>query len=246
MKEMVFNIYADAEALSEGAADFFSQKVRETIEDKGHCSICLSGGSTPKAMFEHLASASFFSQIAWESIHIFWGDERCVPFDSPDSNARMAFETLLDHVPIPAEQIHTIHGELEPSLAAQTYEEDLKRFFQGKSPAFDLIFLGLGGDGHTASLFPYTPILDEDERWVKEVYVDKLNTHRISLTAPFINRSDAIAFLVSGEQKAAILHEVLTAPVDTPRLPAQLITTGSKRVRWLLDEAAAQKIKGLV
>jgi 6-phosphogluconolactonase len=181
--------------------------------------------------------------VPWENTHVFWGDERCVPSDDARSNERMAREALLDHVPIPASQIHPIQCVHAPNQVARQYEALLRTFFAEQPPRFDLVLLGLGENGHTASLFPGTPVLDERERWVADVYVAEQNLYRITLTAPLINQAALVVFLVAGNTKARVLSEVLEGLRDIHRLPAQLIQPTKGDLRWLVDRPAADMLK---
>ena len=173
----------------------------------------------------------------------FGGDERCVPAGHPDSNYRMAYQTWLKRVPIPAGNLHRLAGEMDPKAAAAEYETELRAFFAGEAfPHFDMVLLGLGGDGHTASLFPGAEAVNERERWVVGQYVEKLAAWRLTLTPPAINVAREVTFLVSGEAKAAILHQVLAATYEPERLPAQVVRPVAGRVVWLVDEAAAAQL----
>ncbi|HKK07024.1 MAG: 6-phosphogluconolactonase [Gammaproteobacteria bacterium] len=219
----------------------------EAVTAHNRFHVALAGGSTPRRLYETLASLGGDGQTGpdWAHTCIYFGDERAVPPDHPDSNYRMARESLLDQVPLPPEQVHRIRAE-EADLphAARSYAELLNRELpldEEAMPAFDLVLLGLGEDGHTASLFPDTEILAEHERLVAPVYVDRLNAWRVSLTLPVLNHARHIMVLVSGEAKAAIAHRVLDLP-PAPALPAQLLApTGS--LEWFLDEAAAAQLE---
>jgi 6-phosphogluconolactonase len=235
----VIRIFDDPEALSRGAADFFTAAARDAVAARGRFSVALSGGSTPRRTYEILAQPSFRDRVDWARAHIFWGDERCVDPEDPRSNARLARELLLHHVPVPAGQVHPMDCLPDPREAARRYEAMLQSFFAGGEPRFDLILLGLGEDGHTASLFPGAPALAEAERWVAEVYVAEQDLHRLTLTAAFINRAATVAFLVAGAAKAAVVREVIAGPRDPRRLPAQLIQPEPGELHWLLDKAAA-------
>ena len=180
--------------------------------------------------------------MPWEMLDLYWVDERCVPPDDADSNYRMTREALLDHVPLRPEQIHRIEGELEPEAAAARYESELRNSFRlegAESPRFDLVALGMGDDGHTASLFPHTEALHEMSRLVAANHVPQKDTWRITLTWPVINHARSVFFLIAGEDKAAILKEVLTGPRDPERLPSQLIWPASGILTLILDKAAA-------
>lgn len=240
-------VFPDPAALCVSAAELIITLAAETIAAQGQFSIALSGGSTPRALFVLLAQAEYTRRIPWPDVHIFWGDERCVPGDHADSNYRMAREALLDHVSIPAENIHRVRGELLPADAAHDYERNLRAFFATESqpalPRFDLILLGMGDDGHTASLFPHTTALNERDRWVIENRVEKLNAWRITLTAPVINAAANVLFLITGEGKAAVLREVLHGPPQPDLYPSQRIHPTDGRLIWLVDAAAAARLE---
>lgn len=233
-------VFDDPEKLARSAAEKFVELARESIRDQGRFSIALAGGSTPARVYELLGS-ELKDQIDWARVHLFFGDERPVPPDHPDSNYRMAHEKLISRVPIPAENVHRIIGEAAPEESAKAYEEELRRHFSREAwPLFDLVYLGLGDDGHTASLFPGTEGLREEHLWVIPNRVDKLNTHRITLTAPALNHSTHIIFLVTGGQKADCLREVLEGSFDPARLPAQLIRPEEGKLEWFVDRDAAR------
>ena len=234
----VIQVFADPEALSRGAADLLVAR-RTAVAARGRFSVALSGGGTPRRTYELLAAPPLRDQVPWDRVHVFWGDERCVPRTDPRSNARLAREAWLDHVPIPAGQIHPMDCAGDPAAAARQYEALLREFFAGQPPRLDLILLGLGGDGHTASLFPGTPVLEEQKRWVAAVYVAEQDLHRLTLTAPFINQAALVVFLVAGGAKAGVLREVLHGPQDPGRLPAQLIRPQHGELLWLIDLEAA-------
>jgi len=193
-------------------------------------------------------------RIDWPRVHIFWGDERCVPPDHPDSNYRMARETLLDRVPIPTGNIHRLRGEIEPAAAEAAYAQELHAFFAQPCdsaipaaevpwPRFDLIFLGLGEDGHTASLFPGTTALFEQKRWVVAHYVTQLQTWRITLTLPVINAAAQVTFMVAGERKAERLRQLLSASKEAADLPAHLVKPTTGELLWLVDAETASRLK---
>jgi 6-phosphogluconolactonase len=242
---MKIQVFKDAEAVSQAAAGRFVQLAKQAIASQDYFTVALSGGSTPKRVHELLAQAPYRDEVDWKKVHVFWGDERCVPLSDPQSNAKMAFDTLLNHVPIPREQIYIMVGDIDPAESAAQYEALLKKQFPDRVPVFDLIFLGMGDDGHTASLFPGTQALQEKAHWVKENWVEKLNTYRITLTAPVINQADAILFLVAGAGKAQVLHEVLEGPHHPELLPSQLIRPSNSEAVWLIDEAAAAQLKAI-
>jgi 6-phosphogluconolactonase len=198
----------------------------------------LSGGSTPKPAYELLAGELYRYSIDWSCVHVFWGDERCVRPDDVRSNYGMSRAALLDHVPIPAGNVHRIRGELPPADAARGYERSLVEFF-GSSPArFDLVFLGLGTNGHTAALFPATAVLHEPVRRAAEVYVAEQDIWRVTLTTSVLNAAAVVAFLVSGSDKSDVLRDVIFGPREPYRLPAQLVQPTAGETRWLVDRAS--------
>ncbi len=240
---MQVKVFENHEALSRAAADLFVELASKSIAEFGRFAVALSGGHTPVEFYNILSSFTYASRIEWNKVHIFWGDERCVPMESPESNSGEASRLFLDSVPIPKNQIHPISGTLPPAESASEYEKTLRDFFGDNPPRFDLIFLGLGANGHTASLFPDSDVLGETDRLVSGVIVDELKSYRVTLTVPVINQARTIAFLVSGGDKANVLHEVLDGPYQPEHLPAQLIRAASGEVLWLVDKAAAASLK---
>ncbi len=240
MKETIQIIkVADAAALAQTAAEYFEQSAAENIAQAGRFTVALSGGSTPKAMFTILAAEPLASRIDWANIYFFWGDERCVPPDHPDSNFRMTSEALLSKVNLPEKNVIRMHGELEPAEAAQKYSETLLVFFEA-APVFDLVFLGMGADGHTASLFPGTTALHaEINKIAVENYVEKLKATRLTLTATTINAAKEVLFLVAGADKVTALQSVLEGDYLPEIFPSQLIQPGNQKLKWMVDEAAA-------
>ena len=238
---------ADLENVSQRAAEEFVRLAKEATATDAQFNVALSGGSTPKALYRLLTSEAFRQKIPWDKVHLFWGDERCVPPDHADSNYRMVRESLLEHVPIPEQNIHRVLGEeKDPAVAASKYELLLKGSFGLTSstlPRFSLVLLGMGDDGHTASLFPHTPALSETTRLVVANYVKKLDAHRLTLTLPVINHAAHVIFLISGESKAAILKEVLEGPEDSQRLPSQSIRPLSGKLLYIVDKAAARELR---
>jgi 6-phosphogluconolactonase len=227
-------VFETPQDLAEDAARRFAEEGAKAIQERGRFSVALAGGSTPKALYELLA-AGYRSTIDWEKVHAFFGDERTVPPDHQDSNYRMAYEALLSRIPVGS--VHRMRGELDPSEAATLYEGELKCFFGGP-PRFDLVLLGIGEDGHTASLFPGTPALEVTDRWVVENPVEKLGTVRITLTVPAVNMAKRVIFLVAGEGKAGVLEEILEGDGDPHEYPAKLIRLGDGP-EWMVDRAAA-------
>jgi len=238
-------ILENAGALCRAAAAEFAQSAGAAAREKGLCAIALSGGSTPKSLYAMLATdPSLRAQIPWDKLHLFFGDERHVPPDGPESNFRMAQEAMFSKAPLAPEQIARIKGEYpEAARAAKEYEQTLRQFFKladGQFPRFDLVLLGMGPDGHTASLFPGTKALYEEERLVVSNWVGKFFTERITMTAPVLNNAARVMFLVQGEDKAPALKAVLEGPYEPEQLPAQLIQPHNGTVLWLVDRAAAR------
>ena len=237
-------VVADQAALARKAAELFAETAVRAMARTGRFTVALSGGTTPKLLYSLLATEPHRSRLPWHQTHVFWGDERCVPPDHPDSNFGMARATLLDRVPILPEQLYRMQAEREDlDVATREYEAEIARTFEvpptGEPPALDLILLGLGPDGHTASLFPHTKAVRETKRWVVRNYVPKLGANRLTLTAPILSRGATVLFLVAGTNKAPVLKEVLEGPSDPDRLPSQLIRPASGRLIWLVDRAAA-------
>jgi 6-phosphogluconolactonase len=234
-------IVPDAEALAREAAQRFVQLAREAAGSRGRFSAALSGGSTPGHLYRLLAGAPYRDQVPWEEVHLFWGDERCVPPGDPGSNYRLADEELIAHVPIPADNVHRVRGELETDAAARAYERELHDYFCGPRARFDLVLLGLGEDGHTASLFPGSPLLAGAERLVAPAmaaYQDR-PAQRVTLTLAAINTARQVLFLVSGEAKAGIVQAVREGE---GRFPAGLVRPTAGQLTWLLDTAAAANL----
>jgi 6-phosphogluconolactonase len=240
-------ISPDLARLTSTAADLFVDVARESIETRGRADIALSGGSTPRSLYQLLATPTYAGRVDWSQVHLWFGDERCVGPDDPQSNYHMAREALISHVPIPGANVRRMEGELPPTEAAQRYEEALRAAFDlapGALPRLDLVWLGLGPDGHTASLFPDTDALKVEDRLVVANHVPQLNTDRITLTFPAINAAAVIAFLVAGEDKAARVAQVIEGDRSDPTtlLPSQRIAPVEGRLLWLLDMAAAGQL----
>ncbi len=241
---VTYSIWPEPKAVALAAATLFADAVSHAVTTRGVARVAISGGTTPKAMFALLADASqpFAAEVPWAKLHLYWVDERCVPPTDAESNYRMTKEALLSKVPLPEDQVYRMEGELDPEEAANRYETVLRNSMKlegAESPAFDLLLLGMGDDGHTASLFPHTAALEELGRLVVANHVPQKDTWRITLTFPVINQARQVCFLIEGAAKAGVLAEVLTGPRDAERLPSQLIRPASGSLRFLLDEAAA-------
>ena len=190
-----------------------------------------------------LASEEFNKKIHWKRIHIFWGDERAVPFDDDRNNAKMAFKNLLSKVNIPPAQIHKMRVDIEPSFAAKDYQKVLQTYFENTEKSFDLILLGIGDDGHTLSIFPGSPVIDDTEHWVNAVLNEKQKMYRITLMPSIVNKASHIAFMVTGENKSEILHRILEGEYEPDILPAQMIKPANGDLNWFLDKKAAEKLR---
>jgi 6-phosphogluconolactonase len=237
-------VCSDLETLSHKAAAIFVDISRNCIISKGRFIVAIPGGSTPRRFYTLLSSHCYREKVDWRYVYFFWTDERCVPKEYEDSNFRGAFETLLSKLQIPEENIHRIKGEEEPEKAAIEYEEDLREFF-GKTalPVFDLVILGVGEDGHIASLFPGSSSLEETGRLAIPVFTEKQKRHRVTLTLPVLNNSTQILFLVAGHSKADIVYKILGEKIERARYPAGLIDPGQGTLIWLIDKEAAKRLK---
>ncbi len=239
-------IARDLDDLSRRAADLFVTLARRDVERHGRCTIALSGGETPKRLYSLLAEAPYRERVPWSGVHIFWGDERHVPPDHPDSDYLMAYQSLLSRVDIPQSNIHRVHAEIDDAAeAARLYEDELRSNFAlgpDELPRFDLILLGMGPDGHTASLFPGTAALHDTGRVAEANWVEKLDAYRITLSPATLNNGRVVVFLVSGAGKADTLREVLYGESRPELYPSQLIAPTDGALIWLVDEAAAARL----
>ena len=233
-------VLPSAAALADATAARFVAAAEDAIASRGQFIVALSGGSTPRDTYRQLATEALVSRVMWSRVQVLWGDERCVPPDHMESNYRMARDTLLDRVPVPAGNVHRILGEDAPTSAAEAYEATLRALLRTPAGArIDLVLLGLGEDGHTASLFPGSAAVHEQTRWVMAARAPAASMWRITLTPAVINAAAEVLFLVSGGAKAAILRRVLEGPRRPQELPAQAIAPSNGRVRWCVDAAAA-------
>lgn len=241
--EALYTVDATPEAVAHRAAEYFRDRIQEAVAARGNARLAISGGSTPKRTFELLAGPPFRNQIPWEKLELYWVDERAVPPSHPDSNYRMTRLALLDKVPLPDSQIFRIHGELEPEAAAAKYEVDIRSSFRlegAELPTFDVLSLGMGPDGHTASLFPHTAALHELLRIAVANHVlTQKEAWRVTLTSPVINQARDVFFVIAGPDKASALRSVLLGPYLPEDFPSQLIQPKSGRITLLLDSAAA-------
>jgi 6-phosphogluconolactonase len=247
MSPPTIQVFADAEAVSRAAADEFVKTAREAVAARGRFTVALSGGSTPKRLYQLLAEAPYRDQVEWGKIEFFWGDERSVPPDHNDSNYHTAREAMLRKLPVPAGQVHRMEAErTDRDAAARDYEATLARVFGatpgGEPPALDLVLLGMGPDGHTASLFPHTTALKEVARWVVVNYVPKFATDRVTFTVPALNRAREVLFLIAGTDKAEPLHEVLEGAPNSDLYPSQLVKPAGGKLVFYVDRAASAKL----
>ena len=244
-REPRVRVFRDPEAVAAAAASRFAELAREAVDERGAFGVALSGGSTPRRVYELLAGDDFRGGVDWRGVHVFFGDERAVPPDHAESNYRMANEALLSRVPLPPENVHRIEGPGDAAANASNYESVMRGFFgDGEWPRFDLVMLGMGDDGHTASLFPGTAALGEARAWAVANRVEKLGAWRVTLSAPAINAARNVLFLVTGVGKAERLREVLKGVRDPARLPSQLIRPRDGALEWFVDGAAASRLDG--
>jgi 6-phosphogluconolactonase len=244
---MPLKIYADPESLSKAAAELFATKARQSVTDHDRFCVALSGGLTPMRTFEILAQKQWQKKTPWNKTHVFWSDERYVSENNVLRNSLMARQSMLDHVPIPAKQIHTFDCNLSPEKCAEQYDHLLHSYFS-QHLYFDLLMLGLGAEGHAASIFQGSTAIGEHERWVTSVNLPGHDLQRITLTLPIINRSACILFLVAGVEKAKILKEVIEPKHGKLSLPAHLVCPINKHaeIYWMIDKAAASQLRNVV
>nr|WP_199002676.1 6-phosphogluconolactonase [Flavobacterium sp. ASV13] len=235
----MIQIYNNTVEINTTAADLFMAAAQKAIAEKGKFTAVLTGGSSPAGIYKLLASDDYKSKIDWSKVFIFWGDERWVPLSNDLSNAKMSYTTLLSHVPIPSENIFEMYkDDVTAEEFAYTYEQSIRKVL-GDEGKFDLILLGMGDDGHTASLFPGQPVLEEQNKWVAAYYLEPQNMFRITLTAPLINKAEKIIVVAFGEKKAPALKEVTTGAYNPATYPMQLIKPVSGELLFLVDKSAA-------
>ena len=227
--------------LARAAADFITKRITDVLKTQDRFTIALSGGSTPKALHELLAKSPYVEKIPWMQLHVFWGDERYVPIEDEQSNAGMAYDTLLGHVYTPDDQIHVWHTDLEPDAAAADYDSILHHYFdETPGKTFDLVLLGMGDDGHTLSLFPGTAVVHEQTAWTAAYFLTQQDMYRLTLTAPVVNQASCVLFLVAGPKKAQSLNEVLEGTYNPDKYPSQEIKPSHGELVWMVDEKAAE------
>ncbi|HLI91978.1 MAG TPA: 6-phosphogluconolactonase [Puia sp.] len=239
---MPLHVFKDPDELSHAVAAWIADTIAETLQKSERFTIALSGGSTPKALHKLLASAPYKDRIEWSRLHVFWGDERAVPFDDDRNNAKMAYDTLLDLVPVPPAQIHVMRTDIPPPESAAEYEKILHTYFGPAGAGFDLVLLGMGDDGHTLSLFPGTAAVHEEKAWTIAFYLEAQRMYRITLTKTIVNRSQRVAFLTTGANKAHALKEVQQGKYNPDLYPAQEIRPANGELHWFVDAAAAAEL----
>jgi 6-phosphogluconolactonase len=237
------HVYKSIPELITALADYVAATISHAISEHGECNLVLSGGSSPKKLYEALASIDYKNRIAWRKVNFFFGDERYVPVDDPDNNSHMARTTLLNGLHVPESNIFSVDTSLLPEEAAMDYSSRIVSHFKGREIIFDLILLGLGDNSHTASLFPHTAVLHDTSATIRSVFLKEENTHRITMTAPLINQAQNIAFLVYGKSKAEAVYHVLEGEYNPEQYPAQLIQSAHNSLHWYLDEEAASLLK---
>jgi 6-phosphogluconolactonase len=238
----VVKIFDTPENVLSALADLIVDQASAAIKTRGVFNFVLSGGSSPKKLYELLTSEKYRQKIDWTKVYFFFGDERYVPADSKDSNFRMARESLFEPLKIATDHVFPMDTTLSPERSALRYAEQIQKHFDGKTSSFDLTLLGLGDNSHTASLFPHTEVLHEKSAWVSGLYIEEVSMSRITMTAPLINQSHVIVFLVYGEGKAEAVHHILKDPLNIEEYPAQLIKPLHGELYWFLDKGAAQRV----
>ncbi|HET7462977.1 MAG TPA: 6-phosphogluconolactonase [Longimicrobium sp.] len=242
MNRAKIEVYPDAHAAARTGAESFVARAREAVEARGRFTVALSGGTGPREMYTLLGTDDFSARIPWEGVHLFWGDDRCVPPHHPRSNHAMAWEAFIRRVPIPPGNVHRILGELPAAEGAARYADELARVFGPGIPRFDLVHLGVGPDAHTCSLFPFAPLLRERERTVAPALNRELGEPRVTFTFPVVNAAARLEMLALGAGKAEVVWKVLRGPLDVFRLPAQNLRPTAGELVWMIDRAAAARL----
>ena len=240
---MELHIYSNPDELSHAVAEWITDRIAATLKDQDRFTIALSGGSTPKALHKLLAASPYKEQIDWAKLHVFWGDERDVPFTDDRNNAKMAYDTLLNFVPIPPYHIHVMRTDIGPEESAAEYEKILHFYFDNTPTSFDLVLLGMGDDGHTLSLFPGTAAVHEEKAWTIAYFLKAQDMYRITLTKTIVNKAAKVAFLTTGPNKAHALEEVQQGAYNPDLYPSQEIKPVNGELHWFVDAAAASELK---
>lgn len=237
---MILHTYKDPTAVSHALAAWITDAIETTLQQQDRFTWVLTGGNSPKLLYELLAASPYRERIDWKKLHIFWGDERAVPFEDNRNNAKMTYEHLLNKVPVVPGQVHIMRTDWSPEASAAAYEAILHQYFPKEGPTFDLVLNGMGDDGHTLSLFPHTPVIHEKKAWVSSFYLEPQQMHRITLTAPVVNRARLVAFLTFGSNKANALYQVIKGEKNVDLYPSQIIQPLSGELHWFVDEDAAK------
>ncbi len=240
---MHLNVFKDLKTLGRSLAEWIVADILRTLKQKDRYNLVLSGGNTPKGLYKILSEAPFKDKVQWEKIHFFMGDERYVPFEDDRNNGKMAYETLLNHVPVPKSNVHLMDTSLSPEASAGAYEKMLQAYFKDAHTTFDLVLLGMGDDGHTLSLFPGTEVIQEEQKWVAAPFVKAQDMYRITLTKSIVNRAESIVFLATGAKKATVLKKVLEGAYEPDKYPSQVIKPENGELYWYVDEAAASELQ---
>lgn len=240
---MAIHIYDSAQDVATAIGAWICDLIEERLKKNPRFSFVLSGGNTPRSLYQLLAIPPYFDKIAWDRLDFFWGDERFVPFEDERNNARMAFDSLLNHVPVSSDQIHPMETSISPADSVKQYNQLLREYFLANQvKGFDLVLLGMGDDGHTLSLFPGTSVVNENEAWVNEFYLASQQMHRITLTKVLVNQSAFIAFMATGTGKAHALREVLEGEYQPNLYPSQVIKPANGELHWFVDKPAASAL----
>lgn len=241
---MIFHIEKDSEALTHYLAEWLVGYIKDTIHLQNMCTIALSGGNTPKQLYTLLTTDTYRKKIEWQKLYFFFGDERYVPFTDERNNAKMAFDTLLNHVPVKKDKVYIMRTDIDAEQSAHEYQTILHTHFDNHPYTFDLVLLGLGDNAHTLSLFPgYSSIIFEKKHWVRSFYLEEQKTTRITLTAPIVNQARTVAFIVTGKEKSEALAQVTEGEKDFINYPAQIIQPENGQVFWFMDQAAAKGLQ---
>jgi 6-phosphogluconolactonase len=240
---MNLHIYKNPDELSHALAEWITTEIETRLKQSDRFTWVLTGGNSPKQLYELLSSDPYKNRIDWKKLHIFWGDERAVPFDDDRNNARMTYQYLLNRVPVVKSQVHIMNTAVSPGQSAADYQKILQKYFTNTGNSFDLVLSGMGDDGHTLSLFPHTEVINEKYAWVKSFYLEPQQMHRITLTAPIVNRARKIAFLTFGANKANALKEVLQGEKNVEQYPSQIVQPEEGELHWWVDEAAAGNLE---
>jgi len=239
---MALHVFKDKETLTYAAAEWITEIIEDKLKNASQFTWCLSGGSTPKQLYSLMHAEPFRNRIDWSKLHIFFGDERVVPIEDERNNGKMASDNLLNHVPIPRDQIHFMRTDVDPIVSAIEYEKILHHYFDNAAFTFDLTLLGMGDDAHTLSIFPGSSLVNEKEKWATSIYVPSQQMDRITLTPGVVNGSDRIMFLIAGDSKANALKHVKNGSYNPIKYPSQLIQPAQGELHWFIDEAAGKEL----